>query len=102
MYHVLSRQACLSLQDVAASQCVCSCGAATLSSPFFFLREWFFLLDGVNLLVLLKLMATQLLCFPLQSSFWLQAFPEDEVLDTGCSKLVAEHEGVVPHGQLRV
>ena len=64
--------------------------------PFFFLWEWFFLLDGVNLPVLLTLMATQLLCFPLQLSFRLQAFPEDEVSDTGCSKLVAEHaEGVV-------
>ena len=71
--------------------------------PFFFFREWFFLLDGVNLLVLLKLTATQLLCFPLQSSFRLQAFPEDEVSDTGCSKLVAEHaEEVVPRRQLRV
>ena len=51
----------------------------------------------------ISLIATQLLSFPLQSSFRIQSFPEDEVSDSRCSKLVAKHaEGVVPHGQLRV
>ena len=60
MYHVLSRQACLSLQDVAASQYCLQLRRSYLVLPCFFLREWFFLH------VLLTLMATQLLCFPLR------------------------------------